>query len=117
MSDIKIAHFNGLIVVMTGRGEKPFLKYEILRPLGVMRILSTYVPEEMRGRGLAEVLVKEAIKLAKSESLKIEPFCSYAAYFFYKHREERDVLVEWLREKSDEDFERIVEYLRAREGT
>lgn len=114
--EIKIKRFDGLLVALTGPGEKPFLRYEIIKPLGILRIVSTYVPPELRGRGIAEALVKEAIRLAKEESLEIEPVCSYAFYYFIKNRGERGVLVSWLREKNDEELELLYRYALSREG-
>jgi len=107
---VELRRLDGLIVAMTGPGEKPFLRYEIVQPIGVLRILSTYVPPELRGRGLAETLVREAISLAREKGLKIEPVCSYAVRFFIRYKSEREALVDWLRDKTDEELEAYYRY-------
>jgi len=110
-SEVKFKRLDGLIVALTGPGEKPFIKYEVIKPLGLLRIISTYVPPQQRGRGLAELLVKEAIKIAKEENLKIEPICSYALYYFIKNKHEREVLADWLRNKTDEELNALYQYI------
>ncbi len=110
-SEVKLKRLDGLIVALTGPGEKPFLRYEIVRPLGILRILSTYVPPEQRGRGLAELLVREAIKIAGEENLKIEPVCSYALYYFIKYKQERDILADWLQEKTEDELNALYRYV------
>lgn len=112
---IKFKQLDGLIVGLIGDREKPFLRYEIIKPLGVMRILSTYVPPELRGRGIADLLLKEAINLAKRENLKIEPICSYALYYFIKNKNERELLVDWLKEKNENELESIYQYIKSME--
>jgi len=63
-------------------GKHSYLKYSIEG--GDMKILSTYTPEEFRGRGLAAILMEEAIKYAKENNLRIVPVCSYAKYYLEK---------------------------------
>ncbi|MDO8910019.1 MAG: GNAT family N-acetyltransferase [Pseudohongiella sp.] len=41
----------------------------------------TYVPTELRGKGLAEKLVRTGLEWAKSEGLNIHASCWYAAKF------------------------------------
>lgn len=51
--------------------------------LGGVRIAaSTFVPSEIRGRGIAAELVEAMVADAKSEGFLIEPQCSYAAAKF-----------------------------------
>jgi predicted GNAT family acetyltransferase len=104
-----------VFVILTGKGEKPFLRYSINKELGVMELIETYVPPNLRGRGLAEKLVDEAIKYAEENNLKIEPVCSYAFYYFIKNKDKRKLLVDWLQEKSDEELEKLFEYRRSLE--
>lgn len=111
-----IRRLDGLIVMLTGPGEKPFLRYEVDGQLGILRILATYVPPQLRGRGFAEALVEEAIKLAEERGLKVEPFCSYALHYFIKHRDRRGALVDWLRNKSDDELLVLLDYVRAMES-
>jgi uncharacterized protein len=47
----------------------------------------TYVPAELRGRGIAEKLVRTALEYARSEHLRVIPQCSYVAVFIRRNRE------------------------------
>ncbi|MGB9830565.1 MAG: N-acetyltransferase, partial [Fervidicoccus fontis] len=68
-----------------------------------------------RGRGIAEKLVDEAVKFAKENELKIEPICSYAIYYFIKHSEKRDLLVDWMKNKNEEELKKIFDEAIQRE--
>lgn len=59
-----------------------------------MYIISTYIHPNYRGRGFAGKLMLVAIEYAKKNGFKIVPICSYALYFFEKHREYKDVVSE-----------------------
>lgn len=117
MSDIQIKRTSTVFVALveTSTGEKPFLRYSINKEQGIMQLISTYTPPELRGRGIAEKLVEEAIKFAKENGLKIEPICSYAFYYFIKKKDKRDVLADWLRDKNDEELKKLYEYALAKE--
>lgn len=52
---------------------------------GRMVITHTFVPPQLRGRGIAEALMKAAIAFAQAEKLTIEPVCSYAARYLERH--------------------------------
>lgn len=47
----------------------------------------TYVPPELRGRGLAEKLVRAALLHAQNAGLNVVPACSYVAAFVARHPE------------------------------
>ncbi|PTX90775.1 GNAT family N-acetyltransferase [Opitutus sp. ER46] len=47
----------------------------------------TYVPPELRGRGIAEQLVRTALEHARDEGLRVVPECSYVAVFLQRHQE------------------------------
>ncbi|MCD6514297.1 MAG: N-acetyltransferase [Candidatus Odinarchaeota archaeon] len=78
--------------IKLGPGKASYLKYNVQG--NVMNIDATYTPEEFRGRGLAGRLMEEAIKFARENRYKIKPNCSYAVYYFKKHPEHKDLLVE-----------------------
>ncbi len=42
---------------------------------------STYVPEQLRGHGLAERLVRTGLRWARQESLQVNASCWYVAKF------------------------------------
>jgi uncharacterized protein len=52
-----------------------------------MIMTHTFVPPELRGRGIAEKLVRAALEYARTERLKVVPACSYVDAFITRHRE------------------------------
>ena len=59
---------------------------------GRMVLTHTFVPPELRGRGLAEKLVRPALDLARAEGRRVVPQCSYVATFIERHPEYQDLL-------------------------
>jgi hypothetical protein len=57
-----------------------------------MYIDRTYVPETLRGGGIAAKLVKAALKFAREKGLKVVPECSYVAVYLERHPEWSDLL-------------------------
>lgn len=49
---------------------------------GVMAIDHTEVPPPLRGKGLAKLLVQDAIRRAREDGFEINPVCSYVAKLF-----------------------------------
>lgn len=47
----------------------------------------TFVPSELRGRGIAEKLVRVALQTAREEKRDVVPACSYVAGFVSRHPE------------------------------
>ena len=52
----------------------------------------TFVPPELRGRGIAEKLVRPALGWARAEKRRVVPACSYVATFIERNLEFRDLL-------------------------
>ena len=52
----------------------------------------TLVPPQLRGRGIAEKLVRVALEHARSERLRVVPACSYVGTFIERHPEFRPLL-------------------------
>jgi len=52
----------------------------------------TLVPPELRGRGIAEQLVRPALADARAAGRKVVPACSYVAVFIKRHPEYQDML-------------------------
>jgi len=65
---------------------------EYQRENGRVVFTHTFVPPEMRGKGLAESLVRTALAWARAEKLKVVPQCSYVARFIQHHAEYSDLL-------------------------
>ena len=47
----------------------------------------TYVPSELRGRGIAEKLVRAALDYAREQKVRVIPQCSYVDTFIRRHQE------------------------------
>ncbi len=54
---------------------------------GEIAFTHTFVAPELRGRGIAEKLVRTALDYARAERLRVLPECSYVASFIRRHRE------------------------------
>ena len=57
-----------------------------------MVLTHTFVPPEMRGRGIAEALVRAALDDARAEGRKVVPACSYVATFVKRHPQYQSLL-------------------------
>ena len=47
----------------------------------------TFVPEDLRGRGVASALVRKGLEEARRQHWKIVPRCSFVAAFLERHPE------------------------------
>lgn len=65
-------------------------EYEIVEDKQVFT--HTLVPAELRGRGLAEALVRTALDDALRANRKVVPACSYVAKFIERHKEYQPLL-------------------------
>mgnify|MGYP000203288608 FL=1 len=81
-----------MFLMRLGPGKFAYLSYEIKGDR--MYILSTYTPEEFRGRGIAAELTREALEYARREGLKVVPVCSYTKRFLEKNKEYSSLVVE-----------------------
>ena len=52
----------------------------------------TYVPTELRGRGIAQKLVQTALNYAREHNLRVVPACSYVEVFIARHRDYQPLL-------------------------
>jgi predicted GNAT family acetyltransferase len=59
-----------------------------------IELTHTFVPPELRGRGLAELLVRAALTWIRAEKKRVVPSCSYVATFVERHTEFRDLLAQ-----------------------
>ena len=57
-----------------------------------MELTHTIVPQAIEGRGVAAALVKEALRYARDNHLRVMPICSYTVAYFRRHPEEDDLL-------------------------
>ena len=84
--ELKLDGKNGVFELMDEQnkavGELTFILKE-----EQMIINHTGVNPDLRGQGLAEKLVLEAVDYARKNKLKIIPFCSYVSVYVGKHPE------------------------------
>lgn len=52
----------------------------------------TFVPPELRGRGLAEKLVRSGLKYARAEKRRVVPACSYVGVFIERNPQFKPLL-------------------------
>ena len=58
----------------------------------VVTVTHTWVPPELRGRGIAEKLVRSALAWVAAENRRVVPACSYVEGFIRRHREFQPLL-------------------------
>lgn len=80
------------VFVMTDDNNKELGELTFMLKEEQMIVNHTGVNPELRGKGLAEKLVLEAVKYARKNQLKIIPFCSYVSVYIGKHPEVQDVI-------------------------
>lgn len=75
---------------LTADGAQAVLDYELAGE--VMTFTHTFVPVELRGRGLAEILVRRGLADTRAAQRRVVPQCSYVARFIERHPEYHDLL-------------------------
>lgn len=60
------------------------LNYELIEKK--MTIQRTFVPEELRGQGLAALLTEAALSFAKESGLSVRSNCSYVDRYMERHK-------------------------------
>lgn len=71
-------------------GHEAELRYSLRD--GRMVIDHTGVPDAIGGRGIAGILVKAALDLARARGWRVVPACSYAAAYIQRHPEYADLI-------------------------
>ena len=71
-------------------GEEAVLVY--MRSGNSLVIVSTRVPPQFRGMGIAAKLTTTAFEYARTNGLSVTPMCSYASTFVRRHPEYRDLV-------------------------
>ncbi|AWI09885.1 GNAT family N-acetyltransferase [Ereboglobus luteus] len=69
-------------------GEPSVLEYVLEPQTNRMIFTHTFVPPEMRGKGVAEKLVHAALADARAQGRRVDPQCSYVAKFIELHHAE-----------------------------
>ena len=55
----------------------------------------TYVPDKLRGRGLAQALASQLVADARKNGQRIVPLCPFVRSYAEKHREELADVIQW----------------------
>lgn len=80
----------GLIFIGDEDSPKAYISYTL--DSDVMEINHTVVKKELEGQGIAGRLTDKAVEVARENSWKVRPICSYAVRYFQKHDELSDLL-------------------------
>jgi len=67
---------------------------EYVKMENVLNLIHTYVPDALRGKGIAGEVVKAALTYAEENELKIIPSCSYVSAYIQRHKEYEDLVAE-----------------------
>lgn len=74
-------------------GQEAELTYALPQE-GVIDFQHTFVPEGLRGKGVAEQLARTALAYAREKHLKVIPTCQFVGSFVRRHRDEyQDLLL------------------------
>lgn len=77
-------------VLRTDAGPSAALSYTPANGLVIFE--HTFVPEELRGQGLAAHLVRSALTEARQRHWRVVPRCEYVAGFIARHPEFADLI-------------------------
>ena len=72
--------------ITTVNGKDAYLRY-LMRDDKTIDFHHTYVPNELRGNGLAAEVVKEGFAYAEKNNLKVIPTCPYIHTFLQRYPE------------------------------
>lgn len=65
---------------------------EYVKLNSALNLNHTYVPHQLRGKGIASKLVEAALEYARLNGFKIIPSCSYVDVYLQRHPEYEDLL-------------------------
>ena len=72
-------------------GEEAYLLYHPAGD-GVLDYVSTFVPEPLRGRGIASTVVRCALDYAKTQRCRVIPSCWFVKRYVDRHPEYLDLV-------------------------
>jgi predicted GNAT family acetyltransferase len=71
-------------------GHKAYLSYNVFDDK--IDLSYAYTPPELRGKGIAKIVVEYACNYAKENNLKVIPTCSYVHAFVERNDKYKDLL-------------------------
>ncbi len=75
---------------VAAQGSRAVLEYQ--ERGDVLVFTHTFVPDELRGGGIAAQLTEAALRFARAQGKRVVPACSYVAAYLAKHREYADLV-------------------------
>jgi len=78
---------------MEVEGSTAYVRY--ISFAGGLDIVSTQVPAELEGRGIASALTKYVLEYAMEKGLKIIPSCSFTSAYMRRYPEYKKLTVEY----------------------
>ncbi len=82
-------------------GHEAYLEYYEL-PDGSLDYSHTYTPNEIRGRGIATAIIRQALEYARTKGKQVIPSCPFVQTYADRHREYAPVIAERWRHSRDE---------------
>jgi len=73
-------------------GHRCVVEHEMKNNGEALDVYRTFVHSDLRGRGIAEELLKAVVNYAAQNGKKVIPSCSYAVTYFRRHKEHQDLL-------------------------
>ncbi|MQW23969.1 MULTISPECIES: GNAT family N-acetyltransferase [unclassified Lactococcus] len=83
--------YNDLILLDDNKNEIGNLAFSIIEDKLI--VTRPYIKPEVRDKGLAEILMQEAIEFAKNKKLKIASTCYYSIKYIENHKSEVKKLI------------------------
>ena len=71
-------------------GHEAYLSYNVYDD--IIDLSYAYTPPELRGKGIAKIVVEYALKYAEENYLKVIPTCSYVQAFVERNNNCKDLL-------------------------
>ncbi|MBN1546580.1 MAG: N-acetyltransferase [Syntrophaceae bacterium] len=75
-------------------GHRCVVEHEIKDNGKALDVYRTFVHSDLRGRGIAEELLKAVVCYAAQNGKKVIPSCSYAVTYFRRHKEHQALLAD-----------------------
>jgi len=66
-------------------GATAFIDYRIRD--GIVYLIHTETPEELRGKGIGSVFVKKVFEFLETEGLQFKSLCPFVSHYLQKHPE------------------------------
>ena len=89
--DIKIIHDQKNHTFKTSTDDECCLNYKMVNKK-VINFYHTYVPEKLRGQGIAAKLVEAGLNYAEKNNLRVIPDCSYVRVYIERNKKYKSLL-------------------------